>query len=252
MKTDLECALICRSPPNNQKLTSFKPKSPVSIKTAFGHLIPAKVEVKLAHSSSSLPNATNKNNLMNSNINHNLNNNANSATNSGVQILQRNISQPIDIAVQSNNGVYGKLGGILAPKVQHQPQQQQQAQQQISFKGDKKKQKGGRYYKNITFETPVDDPLMDAEFDFEKNLALFDKQAIWDKIDANQKPDLVNKPISKKSAEMLNLMDFVFFSFCCCNCRLDKRVMLTIKKSKIIDTMKIFYHQNQLASDRLH
>lgn len=195
-ENDLKCALICRSPPNNQKPTSFKPKSPVSIKSAFGNLIPAKVEVKLAHPSSSLPNAINKNNLMHNNVNHNLNNNTNLTTNSRVQILQRNISQPIDIAVQSNNGVYSISGGILTPQAQHQPQQQllqqQQTQQQISFKGDKKKQKVGRYDKNITFGTPVDDPLMDEEFDFEKNLALFDKQAIWDKIDANQKPDLVN------------------------------------------------------------
>lgn len=127
---------------------------------------------------------------MNNNINHNLN----SAT---ISRVQRKMSQPIDISLQSNNGIFGKSGSILAPQA-HQPQpqqqllQQQQTQQQISFKGDKKKQKGGRYDKNITFGTPVDDPLMDEEFDFEKNLALFDKQAIWDKIDANQKPDLVN------------------------------------------------------------
>lgn len=54
-----------------------------------------------------------------------------------------------------------------------------------------KKKTNRRYEKNNTFSTPVDDPVMDVDFDFEKNLALFDKQAIWDKIDANQKPDLV-------------------------------------------------------------
>lgn len=54
-----------------------------------------------------------------------------------------------------------------------------------------KKKTNRRYEKNITFSTPVDDPVMVEDFDFEKNLALFDKQAIWDKIDANQKPDLV-------------------------------------------------------------
>uniref|UniRef100_A0A182SAN4 Enhancer of mRNA-decapping protein 3 n=1 Tax=Anopheles maculatus TaxID=74869 RepID=A0A182SAN4_9DIPT len=41
--------------------------------------------------------------------------------------------------------------------------------------------------KDSTFGSPDDDPLMmDVEFDFEKNLALFDKQAIWNEIDANQ------------------------------------------------------------------
>lgn len=48
--------------------------------------------------------------------------------------------------------------------------------------------------KNSTFGTPVDDPMMDEDFDFEKNLALFDKQAIWDEIDAiQQRPDLLRQ-----------------------------------------------------------
>lgn len=48
--------------------------------------------------------------------------------------------------------------------------------------------------KNTAFGTPVDDPMMDEEFDFEKNLALFDKQAIWDEIDAiQQRPDLLRQ-----------------------------------------------------------
>ncbi|XP_049537959.1 enhancer of mRNA-decapping protein 3 [Anopheles darlingi] len=50
---------------------------------------------------------------------------------------------------------------------------------------------GGRSRKNLakesTFGSPDDDPIvMDKDFDFEKNLALFDKQAIWSEIDANQ------------------------------------------------------------------
>ncbi|XP_062565218.1 enhancer of mRNA-decapping protein 3 [Armigeres subalbatus] len=57
---------------------------------------------------------------------------------------------------------------------------------------------GNRYAnKNSTFGTPVDDPMMDEEFDFEKNLALFDKRAIWDEIDAiQQKPDLLRQTSS--------------------------------------------------------
>lgn len=48
------------------------------------------------------------------------------------------------------------------------------------------------------FGTPVDDPTMDEDFDFEKNLALFDKQAIWDEIDSTQKPGVVRQTISMK------------------------------------------------------
>lgn len=64
-----------------------------------------------------------------------------------------------------------------------------QQQQQYKY-NDKKKQNRQAFNKN-TFATPVNDPDMDKEFDFEKNLALFDKQAIWDEIE--QKPDVVRQ-----------------------------------------------------------
>lgn len=49
------------------------------------------------------------------------------------------------------------------------------------------------YARNQAFGTSADDPIMDEEFDFEKNLALFDKKAIWTEIDAIQKPDLLKQ-----------------------------------------------------------
>ncbi|XP_043649549.1 enhancer of mRNA-decapping protein 3 [Drosophila teissieri] len=43
-----------------------------------------------------------------------------------------------------------------------------------------------------TFGGEADDPLIHEDFDFEGNLALFDKQAIWDDIESTtQKPDVV-------------------------------------------------------------
>lgn len=56
---------------------------------------------------------------------------------------------------------------------------------------------GGRRYQNSkseTFGTPVNDPTMEADFDFEKNLALFDKQAVWEKLNQMNggKPDLLH------------------------------------------------------------
>lgn len=33
--------------------------------------------------------------------------------------------------------------------------------------------------------------IVGKDFDFEKNLALFDKQAVWDEINNSQKPDIV-------------------------------------------------------------
>lgn len=57
--------------------------------------------------------------------------------------------------------------------------------------------KNSRRFQNSkleTFGTPVNDPTMDEDFDFEKNLALFDKQAVWEKINQmnSGKPDLLH------------------------------------------------------------
>lgn len=43
------------------------------------------------------------------------------------------------------------------------------------------------------FETPSDDPLLHVEFDFEKNLALFNKEEMWEKLNDKPKQDKVNK-----------------------------------------------------------
>lgn len=203
-----------RSPPTNQK-ANLKAKSPICIKSAFGNFIPAKVEVNMAHSSSQTNNSCVKNNNSNSNsigtttaattttMSTNNNNNGSSGgdmisggNGSGNSIgvsmnnvlHQRHASQPIDITA-SSNGAFVKPS---APTVA----------QQLAFNKMERKKANRRYDKNLTFSTPVDDPLMDEDFDFEKNLALFDKQAIWDKIDANQKPDLVRN--------LLHLTNFNF------------------------------------------
>lgn len=124
-------------------------------------------------------------------------------------ILQRIASQPMDITPHANNSVTTNEHNQQQHPLQHhqlehhqmhqyqqlqQQQQQQQHQQQLllqqsSFKNDKKK--AFRRHEK-TFGTPIDDPVLDEDFDFEKNLALFDKRAIWNKIEANQKPDVVS------------------------------------------------------------
>lgn len=186
----INCHLILlvsvRSPPTNQK-PNFKAKSPISIKNAFGNFIPAKVEVNMAHSNSNA-HANNSGNVNNTNENSS---NVNNKLAQVPVVLQRNASQPIDITAATNNGAFHKP---TAPTV---------AQQLAFNKMDKKKTNRSRYDKNITFSTPVDDPVMDEDFDFEKNLALFDKQAIWDKIDANQKPDLVSVTCNPNQSALL-------------------------------------------------
>lgn len=114
----------------------------------------------------------------------------------------KSTSRPIEINGSTKWG--------LTPYSKNENQQQQQLQQPQQKKKNPRNGNGGpagngngyqqRYnnnHKNSAFGTPVDDPMMDEDFDFEKNLALFDKQAIWDEIDAiQQKPDLVRQTVS--------------------------------------------------------
>lgn len=85
----------------------------------------------------------------------------------------KNVSRPIDIIPSNRSSV---PDGTPQKNVQ---------------KKTKRFNINGSVIKNQTFGTPIDDPILDEDFDFEKNLALFDKQAIWDEIDSLQKPDLV-------------------------------------------------------------
>uniref|UniRef100_A0A0K8TNF9 Enhancer of mRNA-decapping protein 3 n=1 Tax=Tabanus bromius TaxID=304241 RepID=A0A0K8TNF9_TABBR len=95
------------------------------------------------------------------------------AASSSHQETNRNaVSKPIDIA----NG-----GRSVPVPINNTPLKQEK----------KKARREQRFNRNQTFGTPVDDPTMEVEFDFEGNLALFDKRAVWDEIEARQKPDLL-------------------------------------------------------------
>lgn len=132
-------------------------------------MIPAKVEVRLA---ASAPNGIS---FMGA-----------AAANSSDHY--HNTSKPIDILPNSKT----------ASATQSTPSS-------TPLKGSDRKQKLTQnrhtvaYTKNQAFGTPIDDPTMIEEFDFEKNLALFDKQAIWDEIDAIQKPDLLRQTMFVKN-----------------------------------------------------
>lgn len=96
----------------------------------------------------------------------------------------RNASKPIDIKQSSSVTNQHTNGSSLA-----------------SFKSEKRKCNQVRRlaHNTNTFDTPLDHGTMQSDFDFEKNLALFDKQAIWNEIDAIQKPDLLPQSCSNKS-----------------------------------------------------
>lgn len=59
-----------------------------------------------------------------------------------------------------------------------------------------------RQQQQQTFSSEADDPLLQEEFDFEGNLALFDKQAIWDDIEStHHKPDIVRHAVHVQKQE---------------------------------------------------
>ncbi|XP_077298269.1 enhancer of mRNA-decapping protein 3 isoform X2 [Arctopsyche grandis] len=126
---------------------------------------------------SSLPNSIsypNSNQQMNKFQNHNVQHSSNqfnqkqnfghgnNFSNSN-QVSGNSKSKPIDIQGRSN-----KLNGRSTPN---------------------KKEKERRR-NEICFGTPSDDPILTEEFDFEKNLALFDKRALWEELNQAQKPDI--------------------------------------------------------------
>lgn len=60
-------------------------------------------------------------------------------------------------------------------------------------KKDKSKSKWSKGWRDeLCFGSPLDHNIINKDFDFEKNLALFDKQAIWNQINS-QKPDVIKQ-----------------------------------------------------------
>lgn len=146
-------------------------------------MIPAKVEVRLG---ASAPNGISFMGAASAHKEWTTNGSSSGSSNTE---HNRMSSKPIDILQSSS-----KQGAAAS----HTPSS-------TPLKGNDRRQKPTQnrrtvaYTKNQAFGTPVDDPTMIEDFDFEKNLALFDKQAIWDEIDAIQKPDLLRQTMFVKN-----------------------------------------------------
>ncbi|XP_065360954.1 enhancer of mRNA-decapping protein 3 [Calliphora vicina] len=183
------------SPPQTSTLTSS------SVAKFFGNLIPHKVEVRLASSgiagaccSASLCSTSNCCN-------------AESCSSSGAA------SKPIDIVqnketfyTNQNNGTSyssGNGGGQVNSRTQRTAAgYANNANGATNGNVGRSKQRNKQLRRensvkhNQTFGTSMDDPLLHEDFDFEGNLALFDKQAIWDSLEAGKKPDVVQHAVS--------------------------------------------------------
>lgn len=153
-----------------QKMPSSKSPN-MNAQKPFGDFIPAKVEVKMT---------------------------INSTKRSNVQMLQRNPSQttPAETRSTTNNDTANATtmnNGVANGNEHSNSNTNGTSMQAILFDLTKKKKNHCNNFDKNTFGTPIDDLVLDEDFDFEKNLALFDKQAIWNKIDAQN----VDKSIKK-------------------------------------------------------
>ncbi|XP_017468050.1 PREDICTED: enhancer of mRNA-decapping protein 3 isoform X2 [Rhagoletis zephyria] len=161
-----------------------------TVREFFGNLLPPKVEARLgAAQFPSSPNSVHVYDADNFDVANALCEQASAS------------SRPIDIKVKKNN--YGITGFPNGPDISVSANGNGNARLRYgnngsSNNGSNRKQrkqlrKDGNMKHNQTFSASVDDPILQEDFDFEGNLALFNKQAIWDIIEAEQKPDLVRQ-----------------------------------------------------------
>lgn len=76
-----------------------------------------------------------------------------------------------------------------------------------SHSDSSKKRNNYNNHDNDTFSTPVNDPQMNEDFDFEKNLALFDKQAVFEKIDGKKVEKAIKKTAKKNYRHDENILE---------------------------------------------
>ncbi|XP_012157998.1 enhancer of mRNA-decapping protein 3 isoform X1 [Ceratitis capitata] len=154
-----------------------------SVKEFFGNLLPPKVEARLG--CSQFPSSPHSVNVYDDNF---------EAVNTYGEEAGTS-SKPIDIKTKGN--IYGASGFPKAPDISGSGSVNKFRNSAPNNNGSNRKQRKQRKDANMkhsqTFGTSVDDPLIHEDFDFEGNLALFNKQAIWDIIEAEQKPDLVRQ-----------------------------------------------------------
>lgn len=185
--------------------------TPNSVAAFFGNMIPAKVEVKLG-STAYNGGGTGGAGGGGSNLESYCSSSADGSCGSGEVA---GCSRPIDIVNNSNgqtNGGYCSQGATSYGNSKRNGNGNGNGNgsyNSSSYNGNgngnpnMKKQRNRvrressmRLQQQQTFGSEADDPLLHEEFDFEGNLALFDKQAIWDDIEStHQKPDVVRHAV---------------------------------------------------------
>ncbi|ALC42985.1 Edc3 [Drosophila busckii] len=177
--------------------------TPKTVSAFFGNMIPSKVEVKLGCAGYSASGN------VGGGVNHvesYCSSSADGSSGSGEVVAA--ISKPIDIIQSGNSGYFNSAPSNYSKSRRNTAQNVGFNSTSYSANGNgngnaKNKQRNRirressiRQQQEQTFGSEADDPLLREDFDFEGNLALFDKQAIWDDIEStHQKPDLVRHAV---------------------------------------------------------
>ncbi|KAH8319332.1 hypothetical protein KR067_004055 [Drosophila pandora] len=173
--------------------------TPSSVAAFFGNMIPAKVEVKLG----STAYGSHGNNTRESYCSSS----GDSGEAAAVVVGARTSTRPIDI-VSNGDGYYkqaaSSYGNGNGNSKKNTNGHGSYTNGNINGNGNgngKNKRNRIRRESSMrqqqTFGSEADDPLLNEDFDFEGNLALFDKQAIWDDIEStHQKPDVVRHQVN--------------------------------------------------------
>ncbi|KAH8259254.1 hypothetical protein KR026_001150 [Drosophila bipectinata] len=171
--------------------------TPSSVAAFFGNMIPAKVEVKLG--STAYGSNTRESYCSSS---------GDSGEAAGLVQGARSSTRPIDIV--SNGDSYYKQAASSYGNGNGNPKKNingngSYTNGNMNGNGNgngKNKRNRIRRESSMrqqqTFGSEAEDPLLNEDFDFEGNLALFDKQAIWDDIEnTHQKPDVVRHLVNQ-------------------------------------------------------
>ncbi|XP_073841831.1 enhancer of mRNA-decapping protein 3 [Musca autumnalis] len=197
----------------NGKKSNSPPQQPSSsVALFFGNLIPPKVEVRLGAASCSASVCSTSNSC-------NAESYGSNGGSVGVDNGALNCSKPIDIvpsggsyysAQKENGGGAASYSSVNGNGTNNGRSQRNTSNgngscnntNMTNGNGTRNKQRNKQVRRensikhSQTFSASIDDPLLHEDFDFEGNLALFDKQAIWDSLEAGKKPDLVQHAVS--------------------------------------------------------
>ncbi|XP_030386188.1 enhancer of mRNA-decapping protein 3 [Scaptodrosophila lebanonensis] len=186
-----------------QQLQHSQVTTPNSVAAFFGNMIPPKVEVKMGSAAYSATGS-----CITGPMEKYFSSSAEGSSSSGVCCETPGESKPIDIIgndgahcqqASSSNGQNASIGsrrnGSMNSKNNSYVNGNCNANGKNKQRNRLRRESSMRQQQQQTFGTDADD-LPQEDFDFEGNLALFNKQAIWDDIEStHQKPDVVRHSV---------------------------------------------------------